>query len=222
MNEKQFKEMLQGADYSQLKNHVSFRVTNKRNLKTNSPYKHLVGDIVAQLVITVSNEHTAISAQPTRKYLESLGVDYATILYDAMENTPDDYEIYSFGDYMESLRKGKLYKKYPLTDKGTNNIVYSDNEIYNVYVVASKHMVDVTVFMHKHRLDILHDLVGDYYIIPSSKFEVLIVPKCTEIGKSNIKELKSMILCVNTTAVEDKDILSNHLFEYDGTQLKQV
>lgn len=222
MNEKQFKEMLQGADYSQIKDHVSFRVTNKRNLKTDSPYKHLVGDIVAQLVVTADNNDKHMSAQPTRKYLESLGVDYSRILYDAMENTPDDYEIYSLGDFYNHLAKGVPYNKYPLTDKGTDNIVYSDNEINNVYIVSSKRIVDVTVFMHKHRLDTLHDLVGDYYIIPSSKFEVLIVPKCTEIGKGNIKELKSTISTVNTTTVKDNDILSYHLFEYDGTQLKQV
>ena len=222
MNEKQFKEMLQGTDYSQIKEHVSFRVTNKRNLKTDSPYKHLVGDIVAQLVVTARNEDRFMSAQPTRKYLESLGVDYATILYDAMENTPDNYEIYSLGEFNDFIMTGKPYKKHSLTDKGTDNIVYSDNEINNVYIVSSKSMVDVTVFMHKHRLDTLHDLVGDYYIIPSSKFEVLIVPKCTEVGKGNIKELKSMISYVNTTTVKDNDVLSNHLFEYDGTQLKQV
>lgn len=222
MNEKQFKEMLRRADYNEVKNYVSFRVTNKRNLKTDSPYKHLVGDIVAQLVVVASNEEKRMSVQPTRKYLESLGVDYATILYDAMENTPNDYDIFSLGEYVEHITKGVPYNKYPLTDRGTDYILYSDNEINNIYVVSSKPNIDVTVFMHKHKLDILHDLVGDYYIIPSSKFEVMIVPKCTEVGKGNIKELKSTISCVNTTTVDDKDVLSDNLFEYDGTQLKQV
>lgn len=222
MNEKQFKEMLQGRDYIQIMNYVSFRVTNKRNLKTDSPYKHLAGDIVAQLVISASDGDTHMSAQPTRKYLESLGVDYSTILYDAMENTPDDYVIYSLGEFVEHRIKGTKHTVHPLTKNGTSNILYSDNEINNIYIVSSKRNIDVTVFMHKHRLDTLHDLVGDYYIIPSSKFEVLIVPKCTEIGKGNIKELKSMISCVNTTTVDDKDVLSDNLFEYDGTQLKQV
>lgn len=221
--------MLHRSDYNEIKSHVAFRVTNKRNLKTNSPYKKLVGDIVAQLVITGRNDEQLLSAQPTRKYLESLGVDYATILYDAMDNTPKDYQIFSLGEYVEHLQTGRPCKHYPVTDKGTSNIVYSDIEINNIFVVTlcvspddTVNLKDVTVFMHKDKLDILHDLVGDYYIIPSSKYEVMIVPKCTTPGKGNTKDLKSMISAVNTTTVDEKDILSYHLFEYNGTQLKQV
>lgn len=136
MNEKQFREMLHRSDYNEIKNHVAFRVTNKRNLKTNSPYKKLVGDIVAQLVITGRNDEQSMSAQPTRKYLESLGVDYATIFNDAMDNTSNDYQIFSLGDYVEHLTNGKPCKHYPLTDKGTSNIVYSDIEINNIFVVT--------------------------------------------------------------------------------------
>ncbi len=58
---------------------------------------------------------------------------------------------------------------------------------------------------------------GDYYILPSSIHEVLIIPKPTEM---TAKELQCMVNEVNSTQVQDDEVLSNHVYEYQAKEHK--
>lgn len=58
------------------------------------------------------------------------------------------------------------------------------------------------------------DVVGeDFFILPSSRHEVLLVPRSTHMS---VGELTSMVRDVNRTAVEDKDLLSDHIYRYNS------
>lgn len=56
------------------------------------------------------------------------------------------------------------------------------------------------------------DLNADLWLIPSSIHEWIIVPKTKEM---NYDQLKTMIQDVNTDAVNERDILSDHPYLYE-------
>lgn len=56
---------------------------------------------------------------------------------------------------------------------------------------------------------------GDYYIIPSSVHELLIIPK-TE--NYDYRELEEMVKDVNASQVSPEEQLSDHVYEYDAEQ----
>ena len=56
---------------------------------------------------------------------------------------------------------------------------------------------------------------GDFYIIPSSIHELIFIKK-DGADSEELKNFKDMVLFVNETQVEEKDRLSNNIYEYDS------
>ena len=54
---------------------------------------------------------------------------------------------------------------------------------------------------------------GDYFVLPSSVHEVLIMPKSEDMDP---KELRNMVQNVNVTQVAEGEILSDQVYEYDA------
>ena len=55
-------------------------------------------------------------------------------------------------------------------------------------------------------------LGSDYYILPSSVHEVMIVPAC---GGLDGEELEEMVREINATQVAEEEVLSNHIYYYE-------
>ena len=68
-------------------------------------------------------------------------------------------------------------------------------------------------------------LKTNYYVLPSSVHEVVIVPCC---GSISMAELDDMVKDINETQVAEEEVLSDHAYLYDikagylrrGTELK--
>jgi len=60
------------------------------------------------------------------------------------------------------------------------------------------------------------DKFGNFFILPSSIHEVLLVQ---DDGNFKVKDMKDMVGSVNATEVAEKDILSNNVYYYDGKEL---
>ena len=65
----------------------------------------------------------------------------------------------------------------------------------------------------------IRDIVGDFFVLPSSLHEVIILPDDGNIDTAN---LKSMVVTANETVVAPCDILSNSVFHYDASGLRRV
>ena len=58
-------------------------------------------------------------------------------------------------------------------------------------------------------------LGGDFFLLPSSVHEVLLIP---DDGKTDYRNLESMVREVNATQVELKDQLSDNVYHYDSKE----
>lgn len=59
------------------------------------------------------------------------------------------------------------------------------------------------------------DRIGDFFVLPSSVHEMLIIPKSTGMDQ---KELEQMVQEVNRTQVLPEERLSDHVYEYDAKE----
>lgn len=69
-------------------------------------------------------------------------------------------------------------------------------------------------------LEYVRNVVGDFYILPSSVHELMIIPKYANLQPSTTEMLR-MVRDINRTSVDPIDQLSDNIYEYDG-ELKMI
>lgn len=90
---------------------------------------------------------------------------------------------------------------------------------YPMYVVTTSRQYDgASVIVSKPFLEDVHKKLGeDYYILPSSRHEVLAVPVSRA---PELPDLKELVQMVNQTEVQERDWLSDDVYYFDGRSLK--
>lgn len=81
------------------------------------------------------------------------------------------------------------------------------------YIVSTKRGVcGASAILYDGVIDEIREKIGDFYIIPSSIHETLVLPK-TSI--KDLQELKALIRRVNSMSVEEDETLTNSVYTYD-------
>lgn len=96
--------------------------------------------------------------------------------------------------------------------------VTNRDEPFPVYIITTPRVFDgASVIASKVFMDEIHArLDGDYYVLPSSRHEVLVI----QADKApSVEELKEMVTSVNATEVMESDWLSDDVYYYDGKHL---
>lgn len=88
------------------------------------------------------------------------------------------------------------------------------------YVVSTENKLDgaVTLLMPSRLEEIRNRIKDDFYILPSSIHELIIMPVSST--PTSADELNQMVREVNATEVAPDEVLTNHVFLYEGQQLK--
>lgn len=88
-----------------------------------------------------------------------------------------------------------------------------------MYVLTNDSKIDGSIAItSKAVLEEAHEDIGeDFYILPSSRHEVLLVPKSVV---SDVNDLKTMVGEVNATEVSKADKLSDHVYKYESISKK--
>lgn len=78
-----------------------------------------------------------------------------------------------------------------------------------VFVITNKDdCCGAGMILDKEVMDFLNDKIGDFFVIPSSTHELLIIPECM----GDADRFKEVIADINKTSLEDNEILSNNLY----------
>lgn len=143
-------------------------------------------------IIMVRNEH-----------LKLWGVDEATVINVARANTHDhdDFNIKHILDVLEAL--------------GNRHIAVSEDErsVFPMYVATNKRMQNgAAVLTMRDKLKEFGKVIGeDYYIIPSSIHELILVGRD---GTESVGDIDGMIREVNSTQLGADEVLSDHAYLY--------
>lgn len=83
-----------------------------------------------------------------------------------------------------------------------------------MYVLSNKsRSYGAACIAYPHILEMIGGILrSDYYVLPSSVHEVVIVPCC---GNISAAELDEMIREINITQVDDEEVLSDHAYLYE-------
>ena len=116
----------------------------------------------------------------------------------------------------EVLREIMLGEGMP--ESYADEVTHSQGEECPMWVLSNESRIDGAVAMaSQDTLKEAHDKLGeDYYILPSSRHEVILVPESVV---SSVEDLKSMVHEVNATEVSETDKLSDSVYRFDGKHL---
>lgn len=91
-------------------------------------------------------------------------------------------------------------------------------EDFEVFVLSNRESYwGAAALFYPGVIDRLHDLLGDFYVIPSSVHELLILKATADADPNNISE---MIWSANRSVVDEEEVLSDDLFICESDKLR--
>lgn len=102
------------------------------------------------------------------------------------------------------------------------SLPYDLSGMREIFVVFGKDgMSGANVLMSDKALSDIEERMGEgFYVLPSSIYEVLIVPK--SFGSMSERELVQMVREVNANAVAEKEQLSDSIFRYEMGEIEMI
>ena len=89
-------------------------------------------------------------------------------------------------------------------------------ETEKAYVLSNDTGVDgAAAILNDTIREEIADKLGDFYVIPMSVNETMIVPK--DVGL-DMKEMEQTVKIINSTKVPEHEVLSDHIYEYDAKE----
>ena len=197
------------TDYSQMKEKLAMEVVsaeaNKDILET-VPHQNI--EDMAVVYRFVLNDDTS-SILVTNQLLESMGVTPEQLHADAMAYAPQNnpVEIKGMSEVMAEMmgvEQAEIMGFYPMAPEDEQMYVATvPNKVHGASVIAYQDFMDKAA----------ERAGGDFFILPSSIHEILIVP---DNGKMNLKDLEALVKKVNATQVSPADKLTDSVYHYDS------
>ena len=200
------------TNYEQMKDKLVMEVVsieaNKELLET-IPHENIEDMAVVYRFALGSNDEGRASILITNQLMDSMGVSAEQIRVDAMENAPliNPVEIKGMSEVlieMMGVEQAEMLGMVPIDPKDEQMYVATvPDKIHGAGVLAYQNFMDQAA----------ERAGGDFYILPSSIHEILIVP---DNGAMNLKDLENMVKEVNATQVSPEDKLTDSVYHYDS------
>lgn len=196
--------------YSKVKDKVIYRLVNleenQKRLKDVPYIRYLDLAVVFYVLLEVTKYGTA--TMPVRNaHLDMWGVTKEELYRRASENTcrllPDEFSAMSA--VIEEL-SGMAFGQEGREDDGEWG--------EEMYVLSNRiRSYGAAAILYDNRLEgIGAYLKSNYYVLPSSVHEVIVIPEHEAVGK---EELSAMVAEINRTQVEAEEVLSSRAYYYD-------
>lgn len=206
--------------YDKVKDKLTVRLLEKarnREFLTNMPYVSVGHGLALIADINMGEDRSGEwRIAVNRNVLESLDVDKEQLFSDAISSA----RIYDRAELVDMTSALFSSEKENLLDR---NEPIDPDDIGGMYVLTnSSGSLGASALFYPDVKEKTADLLGrDYYILPSSVHEVIIVPDSAGI---NAKELCDMVKQANRTVVDEKDILSDNVYHYsrDDRRLDKI
>lgn len=219
MKLKEFKEILKTCNYDKIKPLLRMEVRNKETLRDCDFYFTIIGDIVKVITAYAElDDYTQVTTILSHTIVDKWLITQPSILIDAMENTPSNFNLGSLFNIFECriLHKNKTSEQYPL-DK-IKTLTDSNNPLDSIIVVNIGSSTRVSILQFPNLLHYVYNKIANYYIVPSSVYEVFIIP---ENKMPDIDDMNEVIERVNKTTLKPEDVLGHKLLKYDSLGLHE-
>ena len=208
------------TDFEKVSDKIAARLYGmKGNEELLSARPHATMDdlAVTYCIMLGDNENGSMSVPITNQIMETWGVTQEDLRRIAQENcdtlTPSKFM--SMNAVMTDMMVPQIMSDYGVDReeaiKMVNDMVPTDDKLF--VLTNNQKLNGAAALLDEKMMEQIAERVGnDFYILPSSVHEVLIVPK--EAGM-DFKDLEAMVQEVNATQVAPQDKLSDHVYQYD-------
>ena len=196
------------TNYDEMKSKLAMEVVSAdRNAEMleNVPHEQMEDmAVVYRLILGQDSEGRSVLV--TNDLMEQFGVTHEQLHEDAIINAPEirPSEIRGISVVMTEMMGPGMIPEIDPADEQTFVAGVSDN-IYGAGVIAYPNFFE----------DAAEKLGGDFYVLPSSIHEVLLV---RDNGEMTAKDLEAMVKEVNATQVAPEDQLTDHVYHYDSKE----
>ncbi len=208
------------CDFGNVKGGIFYRVINyerNREQLENVPYVRFL-DLAIVFYCRVpsleKNEKENACFQIREEHLKMWEADIGDVYREAIHHTPELYppEISCMSELLEKMRKQQL-KEYGESRISPEELKLGQEVSQKLYVLTNSAQLYGASCMlyHKVLFDFAKNLNCDFYLLPSSVHEVLLLPKK---GETQVAELEHMVQEVNHCELDPEEILSDHVYCY--------
>lgn len=195
-------------EFSKIKDRVAFKLINKESNEEflrNVPHK-VFGNLAAIYKIHIQNFMDGNStATINNGMIERWNITENELYKAAMESSPlvNPYTLRP----MSSVIQGMMTKESTAPEM-------QEEKLEEMNVLTNQSKIDgAAVILHPGVLENIADRIhGNYYVVPSSVHECLVMPK----DVIDLEYLNDMIHEVNRDAVSQEEVLSETAYEYDA------
>lgn len=218
-----------------MKDKIAYKLIGQKynkKLLQNIPHIDFL-DLAIVFYFVINNEDSqSATALIHNAHMETWGVTKEELYEFAKINTPVllPYQLRNMEDIVKDILVEKVERKveetgilkesyeseYGTIENLVDTVMENDGRIKDdgsMYVLTNKsHLFGATCILYKDLLkNFSNQIASDLYIIPCSVHEVIIVPLQDHIKQD---EINNMITEVNSTGIEEGEILSDHVYLY--------
>ena len=201
------------TDYEQMKDKLSMEVVaSDRNadLLAKVPHQEMEDMAVVYRFVMESDEEGRASILITNDLLDKMGVTPEQLHEDALENAPElrPAIIKGMSEVMIEMMGPDAAEMFGMDEMPQDEKMYVatvPDKISGAGVIAYQNFMD----------EAAERVGGDFFILPSSLHEVLLVK---DDGEVNYHDLKAMVEEVNATQVRPEEKLTDNVYHYDSKE----
>lgn len=206
------------TDFENVKDKIVCKVVNKdanENMLENMPHKDMEDLAVIYQVALAGDDKGTATVNISNQILERYGIDLEELHDLAVENT-EALRPASFRNMKEVMFEMFKEQGMPM-DVSIEDIMAMPDDGMPMFVLTNDMKVHgAAAMLYPSVMDEIAEKVGgDFFILPSSIHELLVIPKDSGAER---EQLQSMVQEVNATQVEPDEVLSDHVYEYDAKE----
>ncbi|TCL58886.1 hypothetical protein EDD76_10556 [Kineothrix alysoides] len=216
------------TDWEKVKDKVICKLVNaEKNEKflKNKPFTQIEDLAVIYLIILEEREEGSFTITIHNGLLEGYGIDKETLHQTALSNMEQLMPALfsTLQEVVKELLIPDIAKQFEVEEELIRGFFESTVPESGIpmYCLTNKARVNgaACILNTKVQKQIAKQLGGDFYMIPSSIHETLIVPKTADI---DFRELETMVQEVNLRHVSVEERLSDYIYEYNTAKHELV
>ena len=209
------------TQYEEAKKHLFMRVSNiEENLQVldNVPYVERADLAITFHIAVEENEAGRASAIVTNNMMENFGVTRNQLYKDALENSSfiAPVMIDNLGELVGRMEIEEMEARGASEEeiRKAEERIYVESQYNPMFVVTNETLLyGGSAIFYPGVMDQLGEVLnGDFFILPSSVHETLVVP---DNGRISCHELKAMVMAINEKEVAPEDRLTDEVYHYD-------
>lgn len=201
------------TDYEQMKDKLAMEVVaadRNADLLAKVPHQEMEDMAVVYRFVMESDENGRASILVSNDLLDKMGVTPEQLHADAMENAPElrPAVIKGMSEVMMDMMGPDAADMLGIDEFPQDETLYVatvPDKISGAGVIAYQEFMDQAA----------EKLGGDFFILPSSIHEILLVK---DDGQANFSDLKAMVEEVNATQVSPEEKLTDSVYHYDSKE----